>query len=58
MADDILIYGIGRDVTTATRDHDKNIIQLMERCLEKGRAQQRKNEIQDPRIELHGIYYV
>ena len=32
IADDILVYGEGNDVTEAERDHDRRFIALMERC--------------------------
>ena len=34
--DDILVTGAGDDVTEATRDHDANLLALLQRCREKG----------------------
>jgi len=36
IADDILVIGAGDDVTEATRDHDANLVALLQRCREKG----------------------
>jgi len=36
IADDILIFGSGDDLTTAQNDHDRNLIALLDRCREKG----------------------
>lgn len=36
IADDILIYGIGDDITAATKDHDANLLALLDRCRQKG----------------------
>ena len=36
IADDILVTGSGDDVSTATRDHDANLIALLDRCRQKG----------------------
>ena len=33
---DLLVTGAGSDVTSAQRDHDKNLIALLERCQSKG----------------------
>ena len=34
IADDVLIYGCGDTVSEATRDHDRNLIALLDRCRE------------------------
>jgi len=36
IADDILVTGAGDDVMEATRDHDANLVALLQRCREKG----------------------
>lgn len=36
IADDILVTGAGDDVTSAMRDHDANMLALLERCRQKG----------------------
>ena len=36
IADDILITGSGDDISTATREHDANLIALLDRCRQKG----------------------
>ena len=36
IADDILVTGSGDDTTAATRDHDANLLALLERCRQKG----------------------
>ena len=36
IADDILIYGVGDEISDATKDHDANLLALMQRCREKG----------------------
>ena len=35
IADDILIYGCGDTVEQAERDHDRNMLALLERCRER-----------------------
>ena len=35
IADDILVFGEGRDSTTAEKDHDRRFVALMECCLQK-----------------------
>ena len=35
MADDLLVYGEGDDMETATSDHDKNLRIVLERAREK-----------------------
>ena len=35
IADDILVEGEGENIEEATRDHEKNLIALLERCVEK-----------------------
>ena len=36
VADDILIYGCGETIEDATRDHDRKLIELLERCRQTG----------------------
>jgi len=36
IADDLLITGCGSDTESATRDHDKNVLALLERCRQQG----------------------
>jgi len=36
IADDVLVTGSGHDMSSATRDHDENLIALLDRCREKG----------------------
>jgi len=36
IADDVLVTGSGDDMSSATRDHDENLIALLDRCRQKG----------------------
>ena len=34
--DDIMVYGLGKDLKEATEDHDRHLKALLQRCQEKG----------------------
>ena len=38
ITDDILVYGVGKDVKEATEDHDRHLKALLQRCRERGMA--------------------
>ena len=38
ITDDILIYGVGKDLKEATEDHDRHLKALPQRCRERGMA--------------------
>ena len=38
ITDDILIYGVGKDLKEATEDHDRHLKALLQRCRERGMA--------------------
>ena len=38
ITDDILVYGVGKDMKEATEDHDRHLKALLQRCRERGMA--------------------
>ena len=55
IADDILVYGEGETVQEAAVDHDRNIIKLMERCIEKNiKLNERKLQFKLKKLKFVG----
>ena len=55
IADDIVVYGIGKDKEEATKDHDKKMKALLERCRSKGiRLNKMKTELRKSEITFLG----
>ena len=55
IADDIVIYGVGKDKEEATKDHDKKMRMFLERCRNKGiRLNKKKTELRKSEIKFLG----
>lgn len=56
ITDDILVYGVGKDVKEATEDHGRHLKALLQRCRERERdgTKQRQAQIETTRSSVHG----
>ena len=55
IADDIVVYGVGKNNEEATRDHDKKLREFLIRCRDKGiRLNKKKTELRKSEINFLG----